>query len=194
MAQAGGGIAISGLPANLAVLNGTYAPTGGQVAGYPSFSAGPTKHLYRHPELDQWHISSKPFDPATNACVANIPAAGGPVPTGARAWRVDLGSFGNPNWVQYEVTAREVDAAAAAALEAERAAAEAAGAAVAAAQGKRVVRPPSRPPARITSSALHLCRPCALLCIARTLRLAMHSLCLCASAVTPAGGTMASTR
>ena len=99
--------------------------------------------------------------------------------------------------VQYEVTAAaaalevqyEVDAAAAAALEAERAAAEVAGAAVAAAQGKRVVRPPSRPPARITSSALHLC-PCALLCIARTL----HSLCLCASAVTPARGTRASTR
>ena len=104
--------------------------------------------------------------------------------------------------VQYEVTAAaaalevqyEVDAAAAAALEAERAAAEVAGAAVAAAQGKRVVRPPSRPPARITSSALHLCRPCALLCIARTLRLAMHSLCLCASAVTPARGSRASTR
>ena len=114
-AQAGGGIAISGLPANLAHLNATYAPTGDLVAGYPSFSAGPTKHLHRHPALDEWQISPEPFDRAQTACFARIPAAAGPVPTGARAWRVFLG--GVNGWYTAEVTARELDAAAAAALQ-----------------------------------------------------------------------------
>jgi hypothetical protein len=102
--QAGGGIAISGLPANLAPLNVTYSPTGDLVAGYPSFSAGPIRHLFRHPVTDEWHLRTKPFDPASTACVAAIAAAGGPVPTGARAWRVAVGG----KFVEHEVTAREV--------------------------------------------------------------------------------------
>ena len=104
--QAGGGIAISRLPANLAWLNVTYAPTGEQVEGYPAFSAGPEKHLFRYPEYDEWRLTSKPFDPAetARACFAKIPAAGGPVPTGARAWEVGDGA----RFDQHEVTAREV--------------------------------------------------------------------------------------
>jgi hypothetical protein len=131
--QLGGGIAISGLPANLAFLNATYAPTGELVAGYPSFSAGPEKHLFHHPGTDHWCLSNKPFDPATDSCCAYIHAAGGPVPTGTRAWQV----WTVVGTVSAEVTAREVDVAAAVVLEAERAAA-------AVAQGKRVVRPPPR--------------------------------------------------
>ena len=96
---------VSGLPAKLAKYNATYAPTGGLVVGYPTFSAGPTRHLYHYPEGDEWRLANKPFDPAATACVAWIPAAGGPVPTGARAWRVHTG--GNV-WDEAEVTAREV--------------------------------------------------------------------------------------
>ena len=103
--QVGGGIAISGVPAGHAFLNATYAPTGELVAGYPSFSAGPKKHLLRHPGLDQWHLSAEPFDPASAACVAWIPAVRGPVPTGARTWTVALGGA---KWGEAEVTAREV--------------------------------------------------------------------------------------
>jgi hypothetical protein len=134
--QLSGGIAISGLPANLAFLNATYAPTGELVAGYPAYSAGPEKHLYRHPEEEEWQINDEPFDPATDSCCVYIHAAGGPVPTGARAWQVctPTGTVGS---VSTEVTAREVDVVAAVALEAQRAAA-------AVAQGKRVVRPPPR--------------------------------------------------
>jgi hypothetical protein len=106
-AQAGGGIAISGLPAanGLARLNGTYTPTGQLVAGFPAFSAGPQKHLFRRPGRDQWHLAYEPFDPAVTACAAWTPAASGPVPTGARAWKVADGKGG---WVDAEVTAREV--------------------------------------------------------------------------------------
>ena len=101
----GGGIAISGLLANQAAhLNATYAPTGELVGGYPSFSAGPTRHLFRHPEDDAWRLSGKPFDPAVIACVATIPAAGGTVPTSARDWRVSDGK----KLVEHEVTVREV--------------------------------------------------------------------------------------
>jgi hypothetical protein len=103
-AQAGGGIALSGLPANINGFNATYAPTGALVEGFPAFSAGPTKHLFRHPEDDQWRLNIKPFDPAETGAFATIPAARGPVPTGARAWRV----HGGANWVTGEVTAREV--------------------------------------------------------------------------------------
>jgi hypothetical protein len=102
---AGGGIAISGLPADVADFNATYAPTGALVDGYPTFSAGPDKHLFRHPEVDQWQLSDEPFDPATDACLAKTPVAGGPVLTGARAWEVADGG----EWVvEHEVTAREV--------------------------------------------------------------------------------------
>ena len=93
------------MPANFASLNGTYAPTGDLVAGYPSFSAGPQKHLFRHSELNEWHLMNQPFDPAVTGCWAKIPAAGGPVPTGARAWGV--GDVGNM-FVEHEVSAREV--------------------------------------------------------------------------------------
>jgi hypothetical protein len=104
MAQAGGGIAISGLPARLAGFNATYAPAGALVEGYPCYAAGPTKHLYRHPERDRWCLRNKPFDPGDDRCVAAIPAAAGSVPTGARAWWVHDGGKG----VDGEVTAREV--------------------------------------------------------------------------------------
>ena len=92
------------MPANQAKFNATYAPTEGLVHGYPSFSAGPKKHLYRHPELDDWHVMNQPFDPAVIGCLARIPAARGPVPTGARPWTV----YDGAKWVQHEVTAREV--------------------------------------------------------------------------------------
>jgi hypothetical protein len=101
----GGGIAISGLPANNATLNATYTPTGSTVHFYPAFSAGPTKHLFRHPEFDDWHLSPKPFHPADYTCAAWISAAGGPVPTGARAWTVADDTGGS---VTAAVTAREV--------------------------------------------------------------------------------------
>jgi hypothetical protein len=80
-------------------------PTGALVEGYPAFSAGPDRHFYRHPGHDRWHLKSEPFDPANFACVAWVPAAAGPVPTGARAWTVHTG--GNV-WDEVEVTAREV--------------------------------------------------------------------------------------
>jgi hypothetical protein len=85
-------------------FNAAYARTGALVEGFPSYSAGPKKHLYRHPGLDKWHLSDTPFDPAETGCRASIPAAGGPVPTGARAWEV----FAGGEWVTAEVAAREV--------------------------------------------------------------------------------------
>jgi hypothetical protein len=78
-----GGIAISGMPAINAVFNLTYAPTGELVEGHPTYSAGPKRCLFHHPERDEWHLSDEPFGPATAACAAAIHAAGGPVPTGA---------------------------------------------------------------------------------------------------------------
>ena len=60
------GIVISGLPANLAKYNATYAPTGALVAGYPAFAASPDKHLFRHPEFGSWILqpgSSTPRRP-----------------------------------------------------------------------------------------------------------------------------------
>jgi hypothetical protein len=145
--QAGGGIAISGLPADLADHHATYAPTGEVVAAYPAFAAGPRQHLYRHPELDAWHLSIKPFDPVTNARAAWIAAAGGPVPIGARTWKVGRGGT---KWGEAEVTARELDAAAAVEEEAERVATAAADLAASVAQLERVVRPP---PPSLPSSA-----------------------------------------
>jgi hypothetical protein len=102
VAQAGGGIVIStGLaPA----LNGNYVLTGELVDGYPAYAAGPDLHLFRHPKLDEWHLDLKPFDPADTGCLAAIPAGGGPVPTGAHNWRIDLGG----GLIDAELTAREV--------------------------------------------------------------------------------------
>jgi hypothetical protein len=69
----------------------------------PSFS-----ELYRAPAAARLTGTPQLRNHCQTACFASIPAAGGPVPTGARAWSVDLGSFGNPDWVEHEVTAREV--------------------------------------------------------------------------------------
>jgi hypothetical protein len=90
--EAGGGIVITGLLAYSAPLNATYAPTGELVAGFPAYSAGPDKHIFRHPVVDQCRLATKPFDPTVTACWAWILAAGGPVPTGARAWTVNDGA------------------------------------------------------------------------------------------------------
>jgi hypothetical protein len=103
-AQAGCGIAISGLPPDRAKYNLTYAPTGALVEGFRAFAAGPKRHLFRHPEHDAWHLANHPFDPATTGCTARIAAAGGPVPTGARTWWVHTGG----QWGHAEVTVREV--------------------------------------------------------------------------------------
>jgi hypothetical protein len=72
---------ISGLPGALAGYNGTYAPTGQLVEGYPAYAAGADGHLFRHPKGDQWHINNKPFNPANTLAVAYIAAASGPVAT-----------------------------------------------------------------------------------------------------------------
>ena len=100
------GIAITGLPSanGLARFNVTYAPTGVLLEGYPAYSAGPDMHLFRHPKLDEWHLDLKPFDPADTGCLAATPAGGGPVPTGAHNWRIDLGG----GLIDAELTAREV--------------------------------------------------------------------------------------
>jgi hypothetical protein len=60
--RANNGIVISGLPANLAKYNATYAPTGALVAGYPAFAAGPDKHLFHHPEFERWILQPRTFD------------------------------------------------------------------------------------------------------------------------------------
>jgi hypothetical protein len=120
--QTGGGIEISGMPADLDSFNATYTPTGKQVGGYPAYAvtapklvvvekpAVATHHLFRHPEREQWHLHNAPFDPAIIlGNVAMISEEGGPVPTGARTWRVCTGG----NWVSVELTVRELDVAAA---------------------------------------------------------------------------------
>ena len=98
------GIAISGLPASLAEFNTTYAPAEASAGGYPGYASAAGQHLCYAPSYDQWVLDSKRFDPADNTCVAGIGAAGGPVPTGARAWGVNDGE----GFVEHEVTAREV--------------------------------------------------------------------------------------
>jgi hypothetical protein len=75
-----------------------------QIDGHPCFASVLGQHLFRHPETDTWYLRNKPFDPAQTGCTAYIPAAGGPVPTGARAWWVHDGG----RWVHGEVTAHEV--------------------------------------------------------------------------------------
>ena len=102
--QAAGGIAISGLPTDLDWFNETYAPTGELVEGFPAYSAGDDRHLYREPKEDDWQISRAPFDPADTNCLAFIPAAGGPVPTGTRGWNVAV----DDAWVDAELTLCEV--------------------------------------------------------------------------------------
>ena len=82
--QAGGGIAISGLPAELAGFNATFASTGGLVEGFPVYAAGRDTQLLRDPRHDTWVLSHAPFDPAVTAGLVWIPAARGPVPAGQR--------------------------------------------------------------------------------------------------------------
>jgi hypothetical protein len=116
-----GGIAITRLPASSAVFNATYARTGKLIDGYPAYAAGPNMHLFHDPSDDTWTLSASPFNPAKPggaSSFAYIPSAGGILPTGPRAWNVHDGA----EWVDGEVTARELDVATAAALEAERAA------------------------------------------------------------------------
>jgi hypothetical protein len=103
-AQAGGGIAISGLPANIAWFNATYAPTGELVEGYPIYTAGDKRYLFRHPKDHLWYLKNGPFDPAVTDGVAFVAAPEGPVPTGARTWLVHTGG----EWVDAEATVREV--------------------------------------------------------------------------------------
>ena len=95
---------ISGLPAAQAKYNGTYAPTGQLVEGYPAYAAGPDRHLFHHPKEDRWSINNQPFDPTKNICSAYIAAASGPVPTGRRAWMVWFGG----KWIASQLTARVV--------------------------------------------------------------------------------------
>ena len=117
MVQAGGSIAISGLPANLNVtapLEGrarsfdfytvTYAPTGEQIECFPAYSAGLEKHLFRHPDDDEWHLTDTPFDAADHDCYAYITAGGDPVPMGKRALEV----WDGDTFVDTELTAREI--------------------------------------------------------------------------------------
>jgi hypothetical protein len=84
-----------------------YRRTREQIDGHPCFASAAGLHLFRHPE-DEWHLSPKPFDPATTACAAWIAAAGGPVPTGARPWWVAVADGVGGKFVEAEVTAREV--------------------------------------------------------------------------------------
>ena len=86
------------------MLNATYAPTGALIEGFPSYAAGPEKYLHRHPKNDEWHLSDEPFDPSEANCAAWIAAAGGPVPTSARAWQF----WDGEKFVDAEATAREV--------------------------------------------------------------------------------------
>ena len=102
----GGGIAISGLPAHQVEFNGIYAPTGALVEGFPSYAAGPTRHLFHDPKTDQWILSDRPFNPVTTVGLVWIAAAAGPVPSGARGWQVWY--TGARRWVDAEVAAREV--------------------------------------------------------------------------------------
>ena len=81
-----------------------YRRTREEVDGHPCFASAAGQHLFRHPEDDRWCLCIKPFDPAEKTCFAWIAAAGGPVPTGARVWRVGDGV----KWFDAEATAREV--------------------------------------------------------------------------------------
>ena len=116
--QAGGCIEVSGLPEDLAQLNGGYRREG-SAGGRAAYKSRKGKHLFWHPKGDKWFLSYTPFDPAKPGGIANIAVRGGPVPAGARAWRVHTGG----KYVDRELTVREVGAEEAAALDAADAAA-----------------------------------------------------------------------
>jgi hypothetical protein len=140
MRQAGGCIEVGGLPQGQAGFNGRYRREG-SAGGRAAYKSRKGKHLFWHPELDQWRLSSNPYDPAKKGSAANIAARGGPVPAGARAWTVDTGG----KWVDVELTVREVGAAEAAALDAADAAAAEELRLEESAQADRVVRRPVCP-------------------------------------------------
>ena len=138
--QAGGCIEIGGLPHELAGCNGRYRREG-SAGGRAAYKNRKGKHLFWHPEEDEWTLSSKPFDPAEDGGVAYIAARGGPVPAGARAWTVDTGG----EWVDVELTVCEVGAGEAAALDAADAAVAEGLRLEEVAQADRVVRRPACP-------------------------------------------------
>jgi hypothetical protein len=72
--QADGGIAISGLPADLEPYNTRYAPAEASAGGYPGYASAAGQRLCYSPSYDQWVLDSKRFDPADNTCVAAIDA------------------------------------------------------------------------------------------------------------------------
>jgi hypothetical protein len=111
--QVGGCIEVGGLPQDRAQLNGRYRREG-SAGGRAAYKNRKGKHLFWHPELDEWHLSSNPYDPAKTGSVAYTAARGGPVPTGARAWSV----FTGEEDVDVELTMREVGAEEAAAMDA----------------------------------------------------------------------------
>ena len=115
MRQAGGCIEVGGFPQDLAELNGGDRQEGSSAGGRAAYKNRKGQHLFWHPEEDEWHLSPKPFDPAEDGCTAYIAARrGGPVPSGARAWRVAVGG----EFVDRELTVCEVGAEEAAALDA----------------------------------------------------------------------------
>jgi hypothetical protein len=133
---------VSGLPQDQAGLNGRYRRDG-SAGGRAAYKSRKGKHLFWHPEEDQWRLASNPYDPAKKGSIAfaNIAARGGPVPTGARAWRVVAGG----KFVDRELTVREVGAEEAAALDAADAADAERRRLEEAAQADRVVRRPLCP-------------------------------------------------
>ena len=137
--QAGGCIEVSGLPHDQAELNGRYRREG-SAGGRAAYKNQKGKHLFWHPEKDEWFLDSHPFDPAEDGCTAHIAARGGPVPAGARVWSVFTGG----GWGDAELTVREVGAEEAAALDAADAAAAEGLRLEEAAQAERVVRRPAR--------------------------------------------------
>jgi hypothetical protein len=139
--QADGCIEVSGLPQDQAVFNGRYRREGSSAGGRAAYKSRKGMHLFWHPELDKWLLSSNPYDPAKKASVANIAARGGPVPAGARAWTVAVGG----EWSDVELTVREVGLEEAAALDAADAAAAEELRLEEAAQADRVVRRPLCP-------------------------------------------------
>jgi hypothetical protein len=102
-AQAGGGIAVSGLPAKLAEFNATYTPTGASSGGLPSFKSAGGLHLFYDEGKGEWNLNNKPD---YSAAMPWLAAAAGPVPLGAHTWQTwdnEAKAFGG-----IELTTREI--------------------------------------------------------------------------------------
>jgi hypothetical protein len=82
VAHAGGGMAIDGLPDNLAML---------LLEGYPAYTAGPDMHLFRHLNCDKWHVSAAPSDPARTTASGCVYPRGGRPGVPRRAARCLIG-------------------------------------------------------------------------------------------------------